>query len=212
MKLIATSFLFCLLAVNSFSQTSKSQSILNSLSSSMKNMSTFYVEFNANIKNTATGVNESEKGKGWVKGNKFFASYGEITLLSNGYKTWTIISEEKSVYESEYSDDEESMNPKKLMTIWESGFKNKYSKLGSFNGENVHIINLYPTDPGNADYHTIILYVSEKSKSLKKAIMKANDGTTMSYHLTKFESNKPISDSKFNFDKSKYPGYAVIRD
>jgi len=212
MKIIATSFLFCLLALNSFSQTSKSQSILNSLSSSMKNMNTFYVEFNANIKNTATGVNESEKGKGWVKGNKFFASYGEITLLSNGYKTWTIISEEKSVYESEYSDDEESMNPKKLMTIWESGFKNKYSKFASFNGENVHVINLYPLDPENADYHTIILYVSEKSKALKKAIMKANDGTTMSYHLTKFESNKPISDSKFTFDKSKYPGYAVIRD
>ena len=212
MKFIATSFLFCLLALTSFSQTSKSQSILNSLSSSMKNMNTFYVEFNANIKNTATGVNESEKGKGWVKGNKFFASYGEITLLSNGYKTWTIISEEKSVYESEYSDDEESMNPKKLMTIWESGFKNKYSKLASFNGENVHVINLYPIDPENADYHTIILYVSEKSKALKKAIMKANDGTTMSYHLTKFESNKPISDSKFTFDKSKYPGYAVIRD
>ena len=212
MKFIATSFLLCLLTVNSFSQTSKSQSILNSLSNSMKDMSTFYVEFNANIKNAANGLNESEKGKGWVKGNKFFASYGEITLLSNGYKTWTIISEEKSVYESEYSDDEESMNPKKFMTIWESGFKNKYSKLGSFNGENVHIINLYPIDPGNADYHTIILYVSEKSKALKKAIMKANDGTTMSYHLTKFESNKYISDSKFTFDKSKYPGYAVIRD
>ena len=115
----------------------------------MKQMSTFYVEFNANIKNSATGVNESEKGMGWVKGNKFFASYGEITLLSNGYKTWTIINEEKSVYESETSDDEESMNPKKLMTIWEEGFKNKYMKLATFNGENVHVINLYPTDPEN---------------------------------------------------------------
>jgi len=212
MKFITTSLLFCLLAINICAQTSKSQSILNSLSSSMKNMSTFYVEFNANIKNAATGVNDSEKGKGWVKGNKFFASYGPMTLLSNGYKTWTIISEEKSVYESEYSDDEESMNPKKLMTIWESGFKNKYVKIDSFNGANVHVINLHPTDPENADYHTIILYISEKTNELKKAVMKANDGTIMSYHLTKFESNKPISDSKFNFDKSKYPGYAVIRD
>ena len=212
MKLFFATILFCSIAICGHSQTSKSQSILNSLSSSMKKMSTFYVEFNANIKNSATGVNESEKGMGWVKGNKFFASYGEITLLSNGYKTWTIINEEKSVYESESSDDEESMNPKKLMTIWEEGFKNKYMKLTSFNGENVHVINLYPTDPENTDYHTIILYISEKSNALKKAIMKTNDGTTMSYHLTKFESNKPISDSKFTFNKSKYPGFAVIRD
>lgn len=212
MKLFVSTLVLCLMVVNSYAQTSKSQNILNSLSNSMKKMSTFYVEFNANIKNSATGVNESEKGKGWVKGNKFFANYGEITLLSNGYKTWTIINEEKSVYESETSDDEESMNPKKLMTIWESGFRNKYSKLTSFNGENVHIINLHPVDPANADYHTIILYISEKGNTLKKAIMKTNDGTTMSYHLTKFESNKAISDSKFTFNKAKYPGFAVIRD
>jgi outer membrane lipoprotein-sorting protein len=212
MKLFLSTLLFCSIAICGNSQTSKSQTILNTLSSSMKKMSTFYVEFNANIKNAATGVNESEKGMGWVKGNKFFASYGEITLLSNGYKTWTVINEEKSVYESETSDDEESMNPKKLMTIWESGFKNKYNKLGTFNGENVHVINLFPTDPENTDYHTITLYISEKSNALKKAIMKTNDGTTMSYHLTKFTSNKAISDSKFTFDKAKYPGFAVIRD
>lgn len=178
----------------------------------MKSLKTFYVEFNANIKNSSTGVNESEKGKGWVKGNKYFATYGEITLLSNGLKTWTVINEEKSVYESDASDDEESMNPKKLMTIWENGFKNKYEKASTFNGENVHIIKLYPTNPDNADYHTILLYVSSKSSELKKAVMKTNDGTTMTYHLTKFVSNKDIADSKFVFNKAQYPGFAVIRD
>jgi len=178
----------------------------------MKKLSTFYVEFNANIKNSATGVNDSEKGKGWVKGNKFFASYGEYTLISNGIKTWTVINEEKSVYESESSDDEGTINPKKLMTIWESGFKNKYLKLSTFNGESVHVINLYPTDPADADYHTITLYISKANNELRKAIMKTNDGTTMSYHLTKFERNKAISDAKFKFDKTKYPGFVVIRD
>lgn len=204
---------FCfLLTVNVNGQISQSQAILNKLSGSMKSLKTFYVEFNANIKNASTGVNESEKGKGWVKGNKYFATYGEITLLSNGLKTWTVINEEKSVYESDASDDEESMNPKKLMTIWENGFKNKYEKASTFNGENVHIIKLYPTNPDNADYHTILLYVSTKSSELKKAVMKTNDGTTMTYHLTKFVSNKDIADSKFAFNKAQYPGFAVIRD
>ena len=194
------------------SQTSQSQNILNTLSSSMKNLETFYVEFNANIKNSATGVNESEKGKGWVKGSKYFAIYGDITLLSDGKKTWTVINEEKSVYESYASDDEESMNPKKLMTIWENGFKNKYEKASTFNGEKVHVIKLYPINPDEADYHTILLYVSVGKNELKKAVMKTNDGTTMTYHLTKFISNKEIADSKFVFNKTKYPGFSVIRD
>ena len=212
MKIISLLSFCFLLTVNVNGQISQSQTILNKLSGSMKSLKTFYVEFNANIKNSSTGVNESEKGKGWVKGNKYFATYGEITLLSNGLKTWTVINEEKSVYESDASDDEESMNPKKLMTIWENGFKNKYEKASTFNGENVHVIKLYPTNPDNADYHTILLYVSSKSSELKKAVMKTNDGTTMTYHLTKFVSNKDIADSKFVFNKAQYPGFAVIRD
>ncbi len=201
-----------LITSTSFSQTINSEVILNKLSNSMKNLNTFYVEFNANIKNTSTGVNESEKGKGWVKGNKYFATYGDITLLSDGKKTWTVINEEQSVYESYASDDEESMNPKKLMTIWENGFKNKYEKASTFNGENVHVIKLFPINPDDADYHTILLYVTVKMNELKKAVMKTNDGTTMTYHLTKFVSNEEIADSKFIFNKTKYPGFAVIRD
>jgi outer membrane lipoprotein-sorting protein len=104
------------------------------------------------------------------------------------------------------------MNPKKLMTIWENGFKNKYEKASTFNGENVHVIKLFPTNPDNSDYHTILLYVAAKSSELKKAVMKTNDGTTMTYHLTKFVSNKDIADSKFVFNKAQYPGFAVIRD
>ncbi|MDO7610788.1 MAG: outer membrane lipoprotein carrier protein LolA [Crocinitomicaceae bacterium] len=212
MKLFLSTLLFCSMAICGNAQTSKSQTILNTLFSSMKKMSTFYVEFNANIKNAATGVNQSEKGMGWYKGEKIFANYGEFTQISNGYKTWLVVNEDKSVYESEASDDEESLNLKKLMTMCESEFKNKYNKLSTFNGENVHVINLFPIDPENSDYHTITLYISEKNNALKKAILKTNDGTIMSINLTKFLSNKAISDSKFTFDKAKYPGFAVIRD
>ena len=132
MKFFTLLFTFIIASSSIMSQTSQSQDILNTLSSSMKKLQTFYVEFNANIKNSSTGVNESEKGKGWVKGSKYFATYGDITLLSDGKKTWTVINEEKSVYESYASDDEESMNPKKLMTIWENGFKKKLLRIKEY--------------------------------------------------------------------------------
>ncbi|MFN5785292.1 MAG: LolA family protein, partial [Flavobacteriia bacterium] len=119
--------LFALVSFTSFGQDAKAQGILDKLSAKMKSQKSFYIEFTASIKNNSTGTNESETGKGWVKGEKFYASYGENTIISNGIKTWTIVKEEKSVYETDAKeDDEESMNPKKLMTIWESGFKNKY--------------------------------------------------------------------------------------
>ena len=179
----------------------------------MKGQKSFYIEFTANIKNTSNGTNESETGKGWVKGNKFYASYGDNTIVSNGVKTWTIVKEEKSVYETDASeDDEETMNPKKLMTIWESGFKNKYEKEDKLNNEAVHVINLYPKVPSKVDYHTITLYISKATNELKKAVMKTKDGTTMTYTLTKFTSNPTVEDSKFVFDIKKYPGYTLIKD
>ena len=213
MKLILSICLVVLGTSVSFGQDAKSQGILDKLSTKMKGLKSFYIEFSANIKNTDSGQNENETGKGWVKGNKFYASYGENTIISNGVKTWTVIKEEKSVYESDASeDDEESMNPKKLMTIWETGFKNKFDKEDKFGGETVSVISLFPKTPSKSDFHTIVLYIGKADNELKKAVMKTKDGTTMTYSLTKFTTNPDVDDAKFVFDKKKFPGYPVIKD
>lgn len=210
-------YLFTLIAIFSLgvanAQDEKSQAILDKLSAKMKGYKSFYIEFSATIKNSSNGTNETNTGKGWVKGDKFTATYGENTIMSNGVKTWTIVKEEKTVYQTDASEsDEESINPKKLMTIWETGFKNKYEKEDKLNNETVHVIYLYPKNPSKVEYHTIILYISKSSNELKKAIMKSKDGTNMTYSVTKFTANPTVEDSIFVFDKKKYPGYSVIED
>ncbi len=197
----------------SYGQDAKADAILDKVSAKIKGLKTFYVEFSATIKNSTNGTNSNLSGKGWVKGDKYSATYGETTLISNGLKTWSIVKEEKTVYETDASgSDEESINPKKLMTIWETGFKTKYDKEETLNGEKVHVIYLYPKNPKKANYHTIIIYISKEDNELKKAIMKSNDGTVSTFTMTKFTSNPAIEDSKFVFDKSKYPGYTVVKD
>jgi outer membrane lipoprotein-sorting protein len=196
-----------------YAQDAKAQGILDKLSAKIKGQKSFYVEFSANITNSSSGRNEVITGKGWVKGNKFCASYDDNTIISNGVKTWTVVKEEKTVYETDANeDDSESMNPKKLMTMWESGFKNKYEKEEKLGEEMVHVIYLYPKNPKGANYHTIILYIAKSDNELKKVIMKSNDGTKAIYTLTKFTSNPTVEDSKFVFDAAKYPGYHVVKD
>lgn len=206
---------FSLFTITSFAQETKdakSQSILDKLSVKMKALKSFYVEFNEITKNAA-GATESEMGKGWVKGDKFCASYGDITILSNGLKTWTIVKEDKSVYESDAtSGDEASVNPKKLLTIWEKDFKNYFDKEETLNGEVVNVIKLVPKNPGKVEYHTILLSISKTGNELKKAVMKMKNGTTKTYTLTKFTDNPVVEDAKFIFDAKKYPGYNVVKD
>ncbi len=211
MKLLFTLLTIFTLSSISFAQ-GDSQAILNRLSKKMKTHNSFYIEFSANTKNSSTGTNTTDTGKGWVKGKKFYASFGDNTIISNGLKTWMIVKEEKSVYESDADDEEDGINPRKLMTIWEDGFKNKYGKETTLNGEKVHVIYLYPKDPGQAEFHTVILYISKSKEDLKKVVIKMKDGTVMTYNLKVYKANPTISDSKFVFDPKKYPGYEVIKD
>ena len=200
------------LSFNAQTEVSKSQKILNKLSKKIKGLKTFYIEYSANIKNEALEQNDDYTGKGWVKNNKYFATYGENSIISNGLKTWTIVAADKEIYESDNSEEDDAINPKKLMTIWETGFKNKYVKEDKLSGETVDVIDLYPKNPKTADYNTIVVYISKSKNELKKAVMKTNDGTVMTYSVSKFTSNPEVKDTKFTFDKKNYPGYKVIKN
>lgn len=191
----------------------KSEKILNSMSSEIRELNSFYLEFGMHVQNSTTGEDSKQKGTGYVKGDKYYATLGQNILISNAQKNWTVVKEEKVTYQSDADEeDEESINPKKLMTIWETGFKNKYTKQETLNGKKVHIINLFPTNPGEVSYHTIILYIGVDNNELQKAIMKTKDGSTMTYSIEKFEKNKEINDSKFVYNPQKFPGFKLIRD
>ena len=108
-------FFFLVSTHHSFGQQeTKSDKILNKLSKKIKGLKSFYIEYSASIKNEDLGQDDTYTGKGWVKNNKYFATYGDNTLISNGLKNWTIVGKDKEVYESDNTDDEESINPKNL--------------------------------------------------------------------------------------------------
>lgn len=211
MKILFTLLTILSVSAMSFGQTS-SQEILDRLSKKMKTHKSFYIEFSASTKNGGAGTSTNDTGKGWVKNDKFYASFGDNTIISNGLKTWMIVKEEKSVYESDADDEEDVINPRKLMTIWEDGFKNKLGKETTINGEAVNVIYLYPKDPGSVEYHTVILYISKSKEELRKVIIKTKDATVMTYRLKVYKPNPEISDSKFVYSSKKYPGYTLIRD
>lgn len=191
----------------------ESKKILDKVSKDIKGLSSFYMEFDVSIKNGATGENSNQKGTGYVKGEKYFATLGETTLISNSIKTWTVLKEEKITYQGDVDDnDDEALTPKKLMTIWESGFKSKYNKETTIAGQKVHQIDLYPTNPAKVNYHTITLYVEVGNNELFRAVMKTKDGSLMTYTINKLEKNKAVADSKFVYNPKDYPGYQLIRD
>jgi outer membrane lipoprotein-sorting protein len=101
MKFVLSVLLFSFCFSQSLLAQSKSQTVLNAVSTKIKGLKSFYVEFSANVKNSKSGLNQNQTGKGWVKGQKFYASYGGNTIISNGVKTWTVVKDGKTVYISD---------------------------------------------------------------------------------------------------------------
>lgn len=210
MKLILA--LFTLLVLTSLNQDEKARGILDKSSEKMKESDSFYTEVSINIKNKQSGIDENETSKIWVKGDKYNALFGENTIISDGISNWTVVKEEKTIYKTDVDDEDEIINPLKLLTIWEKGFRYKYGEETVLDNESVHLIYLYPESPGTVDYHTIVAYISESTSELKQLIFRMKDKTLMTYHITRFVSNPPIEDAMLIFDQGKYPGYTMIKD
>ncbi len=203
-----TAMMILMLSSITFAQSDKSKGILDELGKKVKGYTSFYIEFKSTVKNQEAGINEISDGKGWVKGDKFYALLGKNTIISNGIKNWLISSEDKTVYISAVDDSEESINPKKLMTIWEKDVKSKYVKEEG----GMHIIHLYPTNPKKKEFHTIVLKISTSSKDLKSIEVRMKDSTKMFYEITKLTPNVEVQENKFVYNKKDYPGYEEIED
>ena len=210
MKSILFLSLLLLSTTVSFGQDSKAKTILDKLSAKTKSYSSVYVEFTSKIKSSA--VDESSKGTAYMKDKKFYIKSGKYTLISNGIKQWVINSEEKKVYVSDYEEDEDAISPSKILTIWEDDFKYKYIGTGTVNGIAVEKVELYPKNPGDAQFHTISMAIDTKNNKPVQIIVKSKDGSKMTYTFSKFEGNKAVSDSKFVFNKGNYPGYEIEED
>jgi hypothetical protein len=85
MKLILSICLVVLGTSVSFGQDAKSQGILDKLSTKMKGLKSFYIEFSANIKNADSGQNENETGKVDILVGAFMVMKRELYLEIGGF-------------------------------------------------------------------------------------------------------------------------------
>jgi outer membrane lipoprotein-sorting protein len=207
------SLMFLGFTTNAQDKDPKAKQILDEVGKKIKSYTSFYVEFSATLKASATATPETQKGNATIKGEKYIINMGDQRILSDGKMVWTILlGGENEVYENPVEDSEDDFsNPSKMFTIWEKDFKYKYVKEETIAGVVVHEIHLFPMNTTKSKFHTIIVKVDKVKSELHTVILKGKDGEVLTYQLTKFTANPAVTDADFKFDKAKYPGYKVIR-
>lgn len=186
----------------------KAKVILDKLGAKHKAYKTISVDFEVSLK--GEGINETIKGKAYRQGDKYAYDTEDYQVVCDGRTVWTYVKNDNQVTITSANEDEDEegamLNPTKLLTIWEEGFKYKLVGAKTIGGKKVKEIKLYPKNPKKVKFHTISIFVDDVKNEIVSLKIKGRDGVTMDYKLKKMVGDAPISSSKFKFDTSKHPG------
>lgn len=186
----------------------KAKKVLDELSVKTKSYSTMTIDFKLTIK--GKDINQTQSGKALVKGSKFFYKTDDREVLSDGKDVWTYMIDDEEVYIDALEDLDGGINPNELMTIWEDNFNYQYVKEYESNGKKLHEVKLFPKNPKESKYHTVILTIDDAKKQITKIVIKTKDAIMIQFTVTKFTPNAEISESKFKWIKEKHPDVSVV--
>lgn len=184
-------------------QDPKAKTILDDLSKTTKAYKTIVSEYTFSIFNKEKKETEKQaKNKVQVKGNKFKLEIPGNTIVCDGKTIWAHNKDANEVTIKNYdANNDDQLNPSKIFTLYETGYKYKYEKEEKVGTATCHVINLFPSvKPEKKKFHTIKLYVDKTKKQVTKLIMLMKDGTSQVFVITSFKPNLELADTLFVFD------------
>jgi outer membrane lipoprotein-sorting protein len=101
------------------------------------------------------------------------------------------------------------MDPSKIFTIYEHGFKYNFIAEKTENGKPTYYIDLIPEKADN-DLGKISISIDKATMMIHSAVMSDKSGTQYTIKVEKMDLNKPVDESQFKFDTSKYKDIEII--
>jgi len=132
-----------------------------------------------------------------------------MEVFCDGTTSWSYLTEAKECNINSVGDDNEgSLNPANIFTIYEKGFN--YAFVGEENlaGKEVQVLDLFPTDK-TKEFVKVRMYIDKAKSQIAKAQTFNKDGNTYTLVLKTMKTNIDLKDDYFKFDKSKYPGVSM---
>ena len=180
------------------------QLVSNSIQKNNASKFSFKLEINSE------DFNEVQNGYALIKQDQFYYKTEEREVTSDGKNVWTYILEDNECYIDLITDLDNTINPSEIFTIWQSGFKFKYVSNKKLGNDLVHIINMYPENPKESKYHTLIMEVNESKKTINQASIKTKDGVTIKIYVNSLINNPEIKSDQFIWIANKSSDVDVI--
>ncbi|MDI9340615.1 MAG: outer membrane lipoprotein carrier protein LolA [Sediminibacterium sp.] len=212
-KIISLLFVFAGLTVLAQTdQDPKAKAILDDLSKTTKNYKTITADFAFVMTNKDKKQLEKWAGKAQIKGQKFRMEIPGNTIVCDGKTIWNYNKDAKEVTIKNFeASSDDQLNPAKIFTMYETGFKYKYDKDEKCGASTCSVIDLYPSvKPEKKKFHTIKLYVDKVKKQVALVKMLMKDGGTTTYEVKTLKANAEIAETAFVFDTKGFKADQII--
>jgi outer membrane lipoprotein-sorting protein len=202
--------LFILISLQLFSQSDpKAKSVLDKVSEKTRNYPSITATFDFTMQNHDAGLNETNSGNLILQKDKYKLSFNGIEIFCDGKTQWTYMRDAQEVSVTNAgSNDEETINPATIFTIYEKGFKNTY--LGDFTnaGKKTGKIELIPLEI--KEFTRLIIEIDLSNYQIMNAKMFGKDGNEYIIKVKTMITTSNYDSSSFAFDTKKNPKVQVI--
>ncbi len=200
-KLIYFLFLFpCVI----LAQDQKAESILDQLSDKTKSYTSIEAKFTNTFSSTVTDINESQSGTLYLKDDAYRLEMEGQTIICDGETNWVYLKDDEEVNITEIDDEENEINPSKIFTIYENGYKCKFVRE---DGKNYQI-DLFPIESG--PFTKVELFINKSKMQISSFTMIDKQGSYYKYVIDSFVTNKEMNNDFFVFKTTDYPNVDVI--
>ncbi len=211
MKYILSIALLSFISISSFAQNAeKAKEILDKVSEKTKSYTSISADFTFSMENLQEEISEINKGTILIKDNKYKVSLMGVDTYYDGNAIYTHLIEAEEVNITEPDpDDEETLNPATIFTIYEQGFKYKYVGEGTENGKDLYEIDLYPENR-DKPYSRIKLRILKDDMTLYTLRQIGKDGNNYTVVVKSMKTNITLDDNMFVFNTESHPEVDVI--
>lgn len=187
----------------------KSKAILDRLMAQAKTWNSFEADFASRLQSKRDNLDVKQEGNMKVKGKRFRLQLDQNTIINDGTTMYTYSKESNEVTLSDPAEMDQELDPSKLFSQYEQGFKSQFVEETTENGVAVQVVKLFPLQPDKKPYHTVVLKVDKVKTEPRSMEVMYKDGNVVTYSLKKFVANPQFPDDLFTFDKAKHPGVVV---
>jgi outer membrane lipoprotein-sorting protein len=220
-KLLILSMLILSAGYASAQKDADAKAILNKVGARYKTFDVVKTDFIFTLDNQQAGVKETQAGTliARSKLNKFKVSlYGanaatknvaQQEIISDGKTQWTYLKKDNEVQVNNVDNSSEGLNPAKIFTIYEHGYKYLYTGEKKINGNIYQEIDLTPEDDKKG-FFKVRLEIDKAKKQIYSALIFDKNGNRYTYTIKSFVTNTAVPDNTFTFDAKAHKGIEVV--